>query len=238
MSKAIILCSGGLDSVVNSYYIKNKLRYRDIIILFFNYSQKSLNSERKCSKKAARKLGAKFIEIKLDWLRSISQSLINKEGKIKKISLKDLKDARKESSKYYVPCRNLIFISHALALADSIYHKESKKSEIFLGFKCEGNDSYPDTTKEFVKKVNELSKISCLARSKIISPLIDMDKEDIIELGEKIGVNFNDTFSCYVSADKHCGVCLACRLRQEGFYWSNVKDPTKYRRKMRDFRSD
>ncbi len=236
MRNAIIICSGGLDSVVTSHYTKKELDYDNIIILFFDYGQKSLNIERKCSKKCADRLGAEFIEIKLEWLKSISQSLINRKGKISKISIKSLKDTKKESSKYYVPCRNFIFISHAFAIADSIYKKEDRKSDIFLGFKCEGDDSYPDTTKEFVKKVNELSELSCIAQSKIIAPLIEMDKEDIINLGVKLKVDFNETFSCYVSDKEHCGECLACRLRQEGFYWANVKDKTRYKRKMKDFR--
>ena len=71
---------------------------------------------------------------------------------------------------------------------------------------------------------------------KIIAPLIKKDKEEVVLLGKKLGVKFKETFSCYVGKGKHCGVCLACRLRQEGFYWANVRDPTKYKIKMKDFR--
>ena len=225
---AIILCSGGLDSVVTAHYVKKRLDYNKLIILFFNYGQKSLNAEKGYSKKCVGDLDGKFIEVKLDWLGKISTSLINKKGKVKKLNKKDLKNTKKESEKFYVPCRNSVFLVHALALAESIFIKEGTKSDIFVGFKCEGNESYPDTTKKFVKEINRLSKIGCAGNFKIYAPLILKDKEDIIQLGEKLCVNFRKTFSCYIGKTKHCGNCLACQLRKAGFYWAGLKDPTKY----------
>ena len=237
MRKAIILCSGGLDSVTTAYHVKNSLSYNSLMILFFNYNQKSIKRERELSRKTASKLKAKFMEIKLPELSNISNSLINKKGKVAKLSLNDLKDTKSESSKWYVPQRNLTFITYALAMADSLFIKNKEKSDVFLGFKCEGSDSYPDTTKEFLSAVNTLSKVSSVSQAKIIAPLIDKDKEDIILLGKKLGINFKDTFSCYTGKNTHCGQCLACRLRQEGFYWANIRDPTEYKKKMKDFRT-
>jgi len=225
---AIVLCSGGLDSVVTSFYVKKQLKDQKITILFFNYCQKALKQERRCSRLCAKKIGAEFIEINLDWLDKISNSLINKNGKIKKLNRKDLKDTRKESQKYYVPCRNSIFLVYALAIAESIFLKDKIKSDIFVGFKCEGKEPYPDTTKEFVREINQLGKLSCTGQFKIYAPLIKKDKEDIILLAKKLGVKVEDTFSCYIGNKKHCGYCLACKLRQEGFYWANIKDPTIY----------
>lgn len=228
MKKAVILCSGGLDSVVSAYYVKKKLGYEDITLLFFNYFQKSLLNERKSALRCSKALNAKFKEIKLPELAKLSTSLINKKGRVKKISRKDLKDTEKESAKWYVPCRNQIFLSYALAFAEQLFIKEKLKSDLFLGFKCEGRESYPDTTKDFIDKMNALSKISTLGKFTIFSPLIEKDKEDIIQLGIKLGVNLKDTFSCYLGKQNHCGYCLACRLRQEGFYWAGIKDLTKY----------
>lgn len=229
MKNAILLCSGGIDSVVTAHYIKNKLNYKKLIILFFNYEQKTLDAERKFSKKCAKKINAKFIEMPLKWLGDISNSLINKHGKVHKLKKADLKNTKKESGNWYVPCRNTLFLIYALALAESIYVKEKTLSEIFIGFKCEGKESYPDTTKEFVNEMNELSKLSCIGKPQIIAPLINKDKEDIINLGNKLGVNFKQTHSCYIS-NKHCGYCLACMLRKAGFYWAGIKDNTEYSR--------
>ena len=233
---ALMLCSGGLDSVVTAFYIKNRLNYSKIKVLFFDYKQKSVIKEREYAKLCAKKIGAKFIEIKLHWLGEISNSLINKNGKIKKIAKKDLKDTKKENEKFYVPCRNSIFISYALALAESFYLKNKEICDIFLGFKCEGKESYPDTTSEFVKELNKLAKISCSENFRIIAPLIKKDKEDIILLGKKLKVDFKKTFSCYIGKSKHCGYCLSCKLRQAGFYWADVYDPTIYKNKTKDFR--
>ena len=218
MRNAIVLCSGGLDSVVTSYYVKNKLNYNNMKILFFDYGQKSLNAERKCSKLTARNLKAEFIEIKLNFLSKISTSLINKEGKVKKIKIKDLKNSKEESKKFYVPCRNSIFLIYALSLAESLYVKGKEIYDIFVGFKNEGKESYPDTTEYFVKEINKLSNF-CQKRFKIKAPLIKKDKEDIILLGKGLDVDFKQTHSCYIS-NKPCGYCLACKLRQAGFYWA------------------
>lgn len=229
MKSAIILCSGGLDSVSVAHYVKKILNYKKIIILFFNYHQKSINQERKFSKLCAKQINAKFIEIELGLLDKISNSLINKNGRIKKLTRKDLKDTSLESEKFYVPCRNTLFLTTALSLAESLYLKNKIKNDIFVGFKSEGKESYPDTTQDFVNEINHLSKISCITAFKVYAPMIKKDKEDIVLLGEKLGVNFKDTFSCYVPKNKkQCGECLACMLRKEGFYWANIKDPTSY----------
>ncbi|HRZ85774.1 MAG TPA: 7-cyano-7-deazaguanine synthase [Candidatus Paceibacterota bacterium] len=238
---AIILCSGGLDSVVTAYYVKKELGYDKIRILFFNYGQKTLKQERKASKKCAYKIGADFKEIKLKWLGEISNSLINKNNnnQIKELIKQDLKDTNEESQKYYVPCRNILFLVYALTLAESEFFKNSEKNDIFVGFKCEGKDSYPDTTKKFVSEINKLSKISCMTNFKIIAPLIEKDKEDIVLLGKRLSVKMEDTYSCYIGSkrlglivnNKHCGTCLACKLRQAGFYWANVEDKTNYKQK-------
>lgn len=250
---ALILCSGGLDSSVAGYYAKKKLKYNNLIILFFDYGQRTLEDEKKAAKNVARKLRAEFIEINLHFLKKISTSLINKDKKVRKIKRKELKNTKKESEKYYVPARNTIFLIYALALAESLQIKNKNKNEkiydIFTGFKSEGKEAYPDTTPEFVNEMNKLRKISTNARGKIIAPLIKLDKDEIIQLGKKLGVRFEDTFSCYIGTrkeknggkkkekNKHCGCCLSCRLRQEAFYWANMKDPTRYKEKMKDFRT-
>jgi len=228
MKKAIIICSGGLDSVVTAHYVFKTLKYKKLKVLFFSYGQKSLSSERKAAKLCARKLNSEFYEINLKELGEMSNSLINKPGKIKTIKNKDLKDTSNESKKYYVPCRNTIFLIYALALAESEYVKNKSVNDIFVGFKCEGRESYPDTTKEFVMEMNKLAKIGCHKNFKIKAPLINKDKEDIILLGKKLDVKLEETFSCYVGKDKHCGKCLACKLRQAGFYWAGVPDKTRY----------
>ncbi len=237
MKNAIVLCSGGIDSITTAYYVRKRLKYDKLIILFFNYKQRSLNSERLCAKKCAIDLNGKFLEINLSWLGNISHSIINVNKSHKKIKRKELKDTRKESQKYYVPSRNSIFIINAISISESLKIKEKSDYDIFVGFKAEGNEFYPDTTPEFVNQMNKLIKNTTKIKSRIIAPMIKKDKEDIIKIGMNLGLNFDNTFTCYVGKEKHCGTCLACRLRQEGFYWANVKDSTVYKERMKDSRS-
>jgi len=232
MKNAIILCSGGLDSVTTSYFVKRKLGYDKLKILFFDYGQRNFANELAASKKCALDLGAEFFNFDVRYLGGISKSMLNSKGSAEEIKLEDLKDSKEESGKWYVPCRNLIFLSNALAFAESL----KEESDIFVGFKCEGSEGFPDATKEFVDSLNKVSAISTNGKFVIKAPLISKDKEDIVLLAEDLGVNFEETWSCYVGGEVQCGTCLACRLRQEGFYWANVKDPSSYLARTEDFR--
>ncbi|MEK6878928.1 MAG: 7-cyano-7-deazaguanine synthase, partial [Nanoarchaeota archaeon] len=120
MKNALILCSGGLDSVTTAHLAKKSLGYKKIKILFFNYRQRNLREEKKFSRNCALELRAEFIEIPLTWLNKISTSLINSAKKANKLKRKDLKNTREESNKWYVPYRNAVFIINALAFAESL----------------------------------------------------------------------------------------------------------------------
>jgi len=215
MKNAIVLCSGGLDSVVTAFYVREKLNYGKIVILFFDYGQRALEREGECARMCAEMLGAEFKKIKLSGL----SGLLVDGSEAVELSEKDLKDTKKEGGKWYMPQRNLIFLSYALSFAESV-----GGADIFVGFENEGQEHYPDTTSEFVEKVNQLAEGSV----KVIAPFIEKDKEDIISIGGKFGVDFTKTFSCYVGLEKHCGKCLACKLRMAGFKWSEIEDPTDY----------
>ena len=94
MKNAIVLCSGGVDSVVSAYFVKEK--YDKLKFLFFDYGQKALKEEEYCSRKIAEKLGASFVKVELSWLGKISTAMLNKEGSFKETTEKDLEDGSKE----------------------------------------------------------------------------------------------------------------------------------------------
>jgi len=233
MKNAIVLCSGGIDSVTTAYYVKKSLKYDDLVFLFFDYNQKTAKYEERFSRFHARKLNADFEKIKLPYLGRLSTSLIHKKGsrETKREELKKL--SGKQTADWYVPYRNTIFLSYALALADSLYIRENKKYDIFTGFICEGSGNFPDTTFDYVKEINKLGKFG-MAKFEVRSPLIKLDKDEVIKLGLKLGIDYTKTISCFVALN--CGVCLNCRLRQEAFYWANFRDKTKYKKKLKDFR--
>jgi 7-cyano-7-deazaguanine synthase len=235
---AIILCSGGIDSVVTGYYAKKVLKYDRITLLFFDYKQRTLSQERFFSKKCAKDLGAEFIEMKICDIRNTKVSLINNKKYPREIMRENLNDTKDESSKYYVPSRNALFLVRAISFLETLKVKERKDYDILVGFIHEINTTFLDTTPKFVKAINQLIKVSTRLKGVFIAPLIKKDKTEVIILGKKLGVDYKKTFSCYIGKNnKHCGVCLSCRIRQEAFYWGNIKDPTEYNKKMKDYRN-
>lgn len=227
--KAIILCSGGLDSVVTAHYVKKVLHYRKLIILFCNYAQRTLVPERASSQKCAKDLHAEFKEVNLSYLKKIIPSLLNTKKKINVKRKINLKNTIKESKTFYVPLRNTIFLVNALALSEFLFLNKKETYAVFIGFKSEGKETYPDVTKKFLRYINGLKKFGTY-KEKIYAPLINKDKDEIIVLGKRLGVDLTKTYSCYMGSRnlQHCGLCLACKLRKAAFYWANVPDQTIY----------
>ena len=124
MKNAIILCSGGLDSVVTAYFVKDK--YKKLKFLFFDYGQRALKEEEFYAKKIADKLNAEFTKIKLNWLGEISTALLNKKSKIKRTTEKDLEE-KDDLLTWWVPCRNSIFLINALAFSESEFLRNKEK---------------------------------------------------------------------------------------------------------------
>ncbi len=232
MRNAIILCSGGLDSAVAAYSVKEE--YNKLKFLFFDYKQRALKEEECCAREIAKKLKAEFLKVELSWLGEISTAMLNKNEEIKETTEKDLEDNRKEIINWWVPCRNAVFLINALAFAESEFLKNKERYDIVIGIKNEGREHMKDTTPEFLKKINELAEEGTYHGGyKVLAPLIEMDKTEVIKLGNKLKVPFELTYSCYVESSKglvHCGKCLNCMLRKKSFYWGGIMDPSIYRK--------
>jgi len=131
----------------------------------------------------------------------------------------------------YVPARNTIFLSLALAWAEV-----AGALDIFVGVNAVDYSGYPDCRPEYIEAFERLSNLATRVgveggRFRIHAPLIHMSKAEIIRTGQALGVDYGLTVSCY-TADEHgraCGVCDACRLRAAGFAEAGVPDPTPYR---------
>jgi len=151
MKPAIVLCSGGLDSVAAAFVARKKLKYRDIIILFFNYGQLSLNQERKASRFCAKSINSEFVEVKIPELKKLALApLVQKRAMPKETSLKNTKA---ESKHWYLPWRNLVFLSYAMSYAEAQYIKNAQVCDIIVGFKSEGNEPYPDASSKFIRQL-------------------------------------------------------------------------------------
>jgi 7-cyano-7-deazaguanine synthase len=222
---AIVLASGGLDSFVLAHYLKNKLK--NIKLLFFDYGQRCLEEELYCVKLLAEKLKCKLKIIDLKWLGGISTSFINRG-----------RGGKEEIIKWYVPCRNSIFILAALAHAESEFISKKIKQDIYIGIKYEGEMRFKDTTPKFLRDINKLARHAQKGSFEIKAPFLNKDKEDVIELAVELGVNLEDTYSCYLGAGfakinnkkipMHCGKCAGCLGRKKGFKFSNTSDPSIY----------
>jgi 7-cyano-7-deazaguanine synthase len=131
----------------------------------------------------------------------------------------------------YVPARNTVFLSLALAWAEVL-----EARDIFIGVNAVDYSGYPDCRPEFIQAFEQMANLATRAGVEgrpftIHTPLIDLSKAQIISQGLAAGVDFGLTVSCYQPSDggEACGVCDSCRLRREGFQAAGVEDPTRYR---------
>lgn len=224
-TKGISVLSGGLDcTVATSIYAKDY----DLTAITFNYGQQSLTQELKHAKLICEELGMKHIVIDLPWLNEISNSSLTSDKDIPEIEESDLDnyDIAIESAKsVWVPARNTVFCSIALAYAESI-----KAEIIIVGWDYEEAKTFPDNSKEYLDAFNETIKYGSFDNIEIKAPLIDMNKEEIVKKGKEVNAPMQLSYSCYVGKEKHCGSCESCKRRKRAFINADIVDNTDYLR--------
>lgn len=225
MKPAVVLLSGGLDSATTLAIAKEE--GYEVFALSFRYGQRH--------------------EIEIDAAEQVAKSLDVSEHRVLEIDLRAfggsaLTDAievpknrgademRSGIPVTYVPARNTIFLSYALAWAEVI-----GAHDIFIGVNALDYSGYPDCRPEFIAQFEKLAQVATKAgvegtRYQIHAPLIEMTKEQIIREGTKLGVQFSLTTSCYDPAPDGiaCGECDSCLLRAKGFREAGIPDPTRY----------
>ena len=212
MKKAISVFSGGLDCcVATSVYDKDY----EIHAITFDYGQKAKNAEIKASKNICNKMGWKHEVIGLPWLSNISNSSLNTDDEIPQLSEDDLDNldiSSKTASNVWVPGRNTVFTSIALSYAESI-----GAEIIIVGWNGEEGTTFPDNSKEYLEEFNELINVASHDNIEIKAPCIDLNKQEIIELGLNINAPIELSYSCYKGDEKPCGVCESCMRRKRAF---------------------
>ena len=219
--KAIILLSGGLDSI--TVLALAKRQGYECYALSFDYGQRH-NSELIAAKNIA-----------ADYRVTKHKILAMGLGSIGGSALTDNRIAVPNSPQEgipvtYVPARNTIFLSFALGWAEVL-----QSTDIFIGVNAVDYSGYPDCRPEFISAFQMLANVATKAGVEgddftIHTPLIDLSKGEIIQKGVAMGIDYSMTVSCY-SADEAglaCRVCDSCRLRAEGFKAAGVKDNTHY----------
>ena len=218
VKKAIVLFSGGLDSTTCLYWALNKGYICEALTV--SYGQKH-EKEVAAARKIAENLGVKqhFITLDFPWLSS--SSLVNKTQAIPEHRLSEITNGQIPST--YVPGRNLVFLSVAASLADSI-----GADAIVAGPNAVDFSGYPDCTPDFFrvagKAINLGTERGVRQGIEVLAPLMDLSKTDIVKLGVSLGVPFELTWSCYAGGEKPCGHCDSCKLRARGFAQAGVKD--------------
>jgi 7-cyano-7-deazaguanine synthase len=216
---AVVLLSGGLDSAT-CLAIANSRGF-NCHALSVDYGQRH-KSELLAAQKVAQSMSAELKTIKLD-LRLFGGSALTD----------DIDVPEKEGEGIpvtYVPARNTIMLSLALAWAEVL-----GAGDIFIGVNAVDYSGYPDCRAEFINAYEEMANLATKAgvegrRLIIHTPLIDLSKADIIRQGTDLGVDYAMTVSCYQADEqgRACGVCDSCRLRAAGFEAAGVTDPTRY----------
>lgn len=223
MKKAISVLSGGLDCTVATSVFDNDY---EIHAVTFNYGQKSFKRELQASKEICEKMNWTHEVIDLPWLSKISTSSLNTSEEIPEVSKKDLDDPEKSSqtaSSVWVPARNTVFTSIALSYAESI-----GAEIIIVGWDAEEAATFPDNSKEYLENFNKLIDVGSPDNIKIEAPAIELNKEEIVKLGNEVGAPMELSYSCYKGNDKHCGVCESCMRRKRAFEKAKIKDLSEY----------
>lgn len=220
---AVLLLSGGLDSTTLLALAVSKGFL--IHALSFRYGQRH-DLEVQAAGRAAERYGAlKHVVLDID-LRTFGGSALTGGGVIPKDRPLDQNDIPVT----YVPGRNTIFLSYAMAWAEVL-----GASDLFIGVNSLDYSGYPDCRPEYIESFERMANLATRAavagqRLIIHSPLIRMSKREIIELGTSLGVDYAETVSCYdpSSDGAACGHCDACQLRLKGFAEAGQTDPARY----------
>ena len=197
--KSIILLSGGLDSVVSLGLCKEK--YNVELALTFDYGQKSSKEEIEASHKIAEYYNIEHKVITLDWLWEITQTALVSNDELPK----GIENPQESAKAVWVPNRNGLFLNIAGSFADS-----GNYTHIILGANKEEGQTFPDNTQEFADRINAEFEYSTLNKPKILVPLINSDKTDIVKLALENSMPLQLIRSCYKGGQKHCGECESC----------------------------
>ena len=199
MTKGIILLSGGLDSLVSLGVGIEK--YGISLALTFDYGQKAVEQEISTSKNICDYYKIEHKVIKLDWLKEVTHTAL--------VSNEDLPegiDNPEQSAKsVWVPNRNGLFLNIAGSFADG-----NDYDYIIIGANKEEGQTFPDNTQEFIDKINAEFEYSTQKHPKVVAPLINSDKNDIVKLALEHKIPLEFVRSCYASGKKHCGKCESC----------------------------
>lgn len=218
---AIVLVSGGMDSLVTAAIAHQK--HQQLAFLHLNYGQKTEKKELSCFENIA-----KHYHVPVERQKVIDVTFLNQIGG------SSLTDSKMDVTHYqgdsdeiptsYVPFRNTHIIAMAVSWAEVI-----GAQKIYIGAVHEDSSGYPDCRPSYYQAYNALIKEGTKSQNiEIITPVIDMSKEQIVKKAVELNAPLELSWSCYAREDKACGVCDSCALRLRGFEKAGMADPLEY----------
>ena len=223
--KAVVLFSGGLDSTTCLYWAKAV--FKEVTAISFCYGQRHL-SELAFSSAIAQMLGVSHRIIDIDIAQLGGSALTDSS-----IEVPDHQADSDAVPVTYVPARNTIFLSYALAVAEV-----TEACAIIIGVSSVDFSGYPDCRDDYIRAFETMANLATVAgragrRLSIIAPLQYLSKAQTLKLGLSLGVDYAQTVSCYRadSDGRACGECDSCVLRHQGFVQAGISDPTRYQEK-------
>lgn len=201
--KTILVFSGGMDSTTLLYELR---AFGDeILCLSFNYGQRH-KKELNCAKNICRELKVPHKIIDIKNLKTLMGGSALTAG----VAVPKGRYKGKTMRATVVPNRNMIFLALAIAQAVS-----AKYDRVAIAVHASDHAIYPDCRPEFIKKMNEVSKIANYKSVRIYAPFLKMTKRQIAKLGQKLGIDYSKTWTCYCGLARPCGKCGACTERQQ-----------------------
>lgn len=215
--KAIVLLSGGMDSVTALHWARQE--HEVVGAVSFDYGAKHNHREIPLAAWHCGQCGIRHDIIDLDFMNRLFASDLLKSGG----EIPDGHYAAENMKQTVVPFRNGIMLAIACGLA------ESREAETLVIAAHAGDHAiYPDCRESFMQAVSNAMREGTYAKIELLRPFIDLDKAGIAKLGASLGVDYGKSWSCYKGGDLHCGKCGTCVERIEAFALAGLDDPTVY----------
>jgi 7-cyano-7-deazaguanine synthase len=217
--RALVVCSGGLDSVVSATYSQRELGM-DVHLIHFLYGSRAEGPEVQAVQKVAEHLGAELTLFPLNVYSKGDSPLLDPDSKVAG------GEAGAEFAHEWVPARNLLLLSVATAFAEA-----RGIDTIVLGNNLEEAGAYPDNEPEFIAKFNDLLPFAVGdgKRIKVIMPVGNLMKHEIVALGKQVEAPMHLTWSCYRAGEVHCGTCGPCYMRRKAFEINGLPEVISYK---------
>ena len=220
MTSAVVLLSGGLDSVVSLALIKKNCE--KFLALTFNYGQKSFENEQKSALEIAKYYDIEHKIVDISWVKNFTSSALVSNQKIPDIDNNDLDNidvASNTAKSVWVPNRNGLFVNIAACYAEAL-----KYELIVIGANKEEAETFKDNSINFINAVNTSLLNSTNFDVKVVAPVIYKNKQEIVADGIRLNIPFNLIYSCYNLGIKHCGHCESCKRLKRALEQNNRQD--------------